>query len=115
MLQAIDEQRSVGKLRKNVVKRAVLEHFLGALALGDVAIDDDQSFQTSITVLNKAGSGFENAPVAVFVTHAIFESLPLPAGARLSRRLQHPLAIRRMYLINRRASAQLLLRIPQHL
>src|SRR5256885_12046586 len=100
MLQAIDEQRAIGKLGENIVKRPMLEHLLSAFALGDVAIDDDQPIQVPVSVLNGTGCGFQNAPFSILVTHPIFESLPVPAGSRLGRGLQYTFAIRWMYLID---------------
>src|ERR1700730_6592403 len=72
VLQAVNEQGPVGGVGQAIVKRAGLEHLLGALALSDIAIDDDQSFQLAVAILNGAGSGFQDAPIAILVTHAIF-------------------------------------------
>src|SRR6478752_479509 len=115
MLQAIDEQGTVRQLGQHIVQCAVLEHFFSAFPLSNVAVHDDKPVHLAATALNWTGSGFKNAPITVLVAHAVFEPLTAATGPRLGRGLQHALAIRWMYLIDRRTSAELFFRITQDL
>src|SRR5579872_3102899 len=102
MFQAVDKQRSIGQLSEDIVERAVLEHFFGALAVGNIAINNDQPIGRVIVALNWTGGGFEDAPLTVLVAHAVFEPLTVAAGTGFGSSLQHTFAIRWMYLVDRR-------------
>lgn len=83
-LQTIHEHAAVRQAREQVVEEVVLKLLLGALALGDVAVDDDQLRDFALGVTNRAGEGFEDAPASVLMLDAISSGLPMPLS-RASR------------------------------
>lgn len=53
-LQTIHEHAAVRQAREQVVEEVVLKLLLGVLALGDVAVDDDQLRDFALGVTNQA-------------------------------------------------------------
>jgi len=82
--------------------------FLGLDALGDVAVDDDQLFDFAALVLDGAGSGFEEAPAAVFVAQAVLQAFAEAGGASFPTGFERLEAIVGMDLFEDRRLGQFL-------
>src|SRR5712692_4124818 len=92
----------------------VLKLFLNALALCDVAIDDDQLRDLPLSVPNGTGSRLKAEPRPIFVTHTVFEAPPDAGEPRLLRCFDHALAVLRMHLLKRSCRGQLLGRVAKN-
>ena len=89
------------------MKRIVLGLLLGAFAVGDVAIDDDEFSHVAFRIADGAGDRFQDAPGTVFVADAVVE-LPSDAGAAsFAGRFQHFETIVGVDLIEGRSFSEL--------
>ena len=114
VLQAIEEETAVGQPGQSIVKRVVLEFFFRSLALGHVAIHDDQLCDLALLVPDGAGHRLEHPPAAVFVADAVFQLFPDSRAAGLARCLQHLETILWMDLLKRRSLGEFRRRITQN-
>jgi hypothetical protein len=80
-LQAIEEEAAIGQIGQCVVEGVVSQLLFGGDALGDITIDDDQLLHFAAIILDSAGSGFEDAPLAIFVAETILQVLADASGA----------------------------------
>src|ERR1700693_879596 len=102
-LQPVEKKRAVRQIGQAVVKRQVVQLFLGPLPLGNVAVHDDQPSSLAFLATNSAGGRLNKAPGTVLVAEAIFEPLTPARGASFLRSLEHTRAIFRMDLLHRRS------------
>ena len=91
-----------------------LELLLSVLAVGNVAVDDDQLLHFSMGIANRAGGGFKDAPPAVFVADAVLDFLPDAGAASLARSFENAEAIVGMNLFESRGSAEFFRRIAKN-
>src|ERR1035438_4651777 len=89
MLQAIQKESTVWKARKSIMKRVMLRLFLGAFAIGDIAIHDHQFGDFSFFITNRSRHGFQDSPRSIFMADAIFELFADSRVPRCACGLQH--------------------------
>src|ERR1700733_10626881 len=92
-LQAIKKKSPVRQIGQGVMERIMRQCLFGSLALGDVAVDDDQTFVVAVCSTNGAGSGLKNAPRAILVADTIFKPLPPARQAGFLGGLEHASAV----------------------
>ena len=114
-MHTIRKKGTVGQVSQAIVKGIVGQQFLRPLALGDVAIDDDQAFCFSLGISDDAGGGFQGAPGLIFVAHAVFQALAAAGATGLLGRVQDLLLVVGMDLIQGGGALQFFFRISQHL
>lgn len=114
-LEAIEEEAAIRQSGERVVQGMVGELGFRLDAPGDIAVDDDQLFDFAALVLDGAGGGFENSPLAVFVTEAILQALAYAGSARFARGFEHLEAVVGMDLFEDRGLGQFLGRVAEDL
>ncbi len=77
-LKPVKEQAAIGQAGKRVMKGLVFELFFHALALGDIAVDDNKLRHLALAVADGAGGGFQNAPVPSLWRMRYSSRLPTP-------------------------------------
>ena len=88
VVQAIKKETAIRQAGQRIVIQVVLELLFGPLAVGDVAVDDDQLGDGARGITDGAGKRLQHSPAAVFVLDAIFQTLADTGFARFSGSFQ---------------------------
>ena len=92
-LESLEEEAAVGQAGEGIVEQVVLELLLGADALGNVAVDDDQLVDLALGAADGAGGGLEDEPGPVAMADAVLELFANAGAASLARGFEDAKAV----------------------